>query len=446
MSGGRTILALAATAVLTACASSPAADQPPLHAQQASWPMYQHSPDRNAVFQQYSIPHDWSYDAKANINSGLALVGNTLLFTTFSQQVVALDVRNGRVLWQAPVKNIAMSTPIVAGNTVYVGTGKNGLLNRSLLQRVQFYKKNVWGSPGGDEVAAFDLRTGAPRWRYNTVGEDMPSAVYDRGRLIFANGDWHAYALNGDTGKVVWSVDDGGASTMANAVMAGDSVIIAVCGGGTNAVALNSSTGKILWRSPYGHCDATPAYADGKVFVNDVVSGDTSLQKKTVVAALDVRTGKPVWVYRGNTQGLWSIVGSDEVAVAGTYAAGTYYQPAPLEDQLIAFDANTGKVRWIFHTSGPAKMSPVVQNGRVYIGDTAGLFYTLDARNGRVLELRGFKKGFTVSPPIIAGNKIIIVNGTSVNAIPVTGRPNLAGERVGWGIASSSKTGDDMGE
>jgi outer membrane protein assembly factor BamB len=426
-------------AFLSGCAASSPPRPQSLHAQRALWPTYQHSSDRNAVFRGYSIPEDWSYETKSEINSGLALVGNTLMFTTFSHKLVALDVRDGRELWQAQVKNIAMSTPIVADNTVYVGTGKSGLLDRNLLQKIRFYKKSVWGVPEGDEVVAFDLRTGARRWTYPTVGEDMPSALYDDGRLIFANGDWHAYALRADTGKPLWSTDVGGISTMANAVKAGRAVVVAVCGRDSNSVALDAATGKIVWRSPYGHCDATPAYADGKVFVSDVLPGDTSLQKKTVVAALDARNGKPLWVYRGQAQGLWSIVASDEVAVAGTYAAGTYYQADPLQDQFIAFNANTGKMRWRFHTSGPAKMSPVVDNGRVYIGDTAGLFYTLDARNGHVLELRGFKKPFSVSPPIIAGNKLIVVNGTSVNAIPVSGRPHLATQRVGWGITAAAQ-------
>ncbi|HLI97235.1 MAG TPA: PQQ-binding-like beta-propeller repeat protein [Candidatus Baltobacteraceae bacterium] len=402
--------------------------------------MYQHSPDRNAVFGQYAIPKDWSYDAKANVNSGMALVGNTLLFTTFSHQLVALDVRSGRELWQAPVTNIAMSTPIVAGNTVFIGTGANGMLHRNLMQKIQFRGKDVWGVPDGDEVAAFDLRTGAPRWTYHTVGEDMPSAVYDGGRIIFANGDWHAYALRADNGAQIWSTDVGGASTMASAVTAGKAVIVATCASvtDTESIALDPSSGKILWRSQFGNCDAAPAYANGKVFVSDVLPGDSSLQKITSVAALNANTGKPVWTYRAAAQGLWSIVGSDEQAIAGTYADGTYYQPAEMDDQLLAFDADTGKVRWRFHTSGPAKMSPVVMNGRLYIGDTAGMFYTLNARNGDLLEIREFKKPFSTSPPVVAGNKILVVNGTTVNAIPLTGRPAIP-ERVGWGITTEGR-------
>jgi outer membrane protein assembly factor BamB len=432
----------AAVVVFSACASAPAPSPsdsgPP--APRLSWTTYQHSSDRNAVFEHYKLSQDWSYNAKTQINSGLALIGNTLLFTTFSHKLVALDVRNGHIRWQAPVSNIAMSTPIVAGNTVYIGTGKSGVLDRSWnpALKIQFAGKDVWGVPGGDEIAAFDLRTGARLWTHRTVGEDMPSAVYHRGRLIFANGDWHAYALRADNGRQLWSTDIGGVSTMASAVMAGNTVIVAICNGGmkdTSSIALDASTGKMLWKSPYGHCDAAPAYADGKVFVSDVDRGDSRLQGKTIVAALDARTGKPIWLYRGKAQGLWSIVGSDEAAVAGTYASGTYYQSAPFDDQVIAFDAETGKVRWRFHTSGPVKMSPVVAKQRLYVGDTVGLLYTLDARSGALLEIRSFKQPFTTSPPIVAGTKLLVVNGTSVHSIPLSGRPNIP-ERVGLGITT----------
>jgi outer membrane protein assembly factor BamB len=435
--------AFAAVSLLPGCAVSHRTENASLPVRHASWATYQHSPDRNAVFERYAIPHDWSYDSAANINGGLALVGDTLLFTSFSQRLVALDVRTGHELWHAQLPNIAMTTPIVAGGMVYVGTGRNGVLKRNLIQRIRFFRKDVWGIPGGDEIAAFDLRTGAPRWTYHTVGEDMPSAVYDAGRLIFANGDWHAYALRADNGKELWSTDVGGAATMANAVMADGAVIFGVCAPHvgqerSDTVAVDPSTGKILWRSSYGHCDATPSYARGKVFVNDVLPGDMALRKKTVVAALNARTGKPVWAYREKSRGLWSIIGSDEVAVAGTYASGTYYQPAPLDDEVLAFDAETGKIRWRFHTSGPTKMSPVVKDGRLYIGDAAGMLYTIDTRNGRLLEIREFKKPFSVSPPIIAGDKLVVVNGTSVDAIPLSGRPDIS-ERVGWGIVSDAQ-------
>lgn len=422
-------IAACAVAILAGCSASDAgASKAPLTTQASSWAMYQRTPDRNAVLPGYAIAKPWSYEAGAKINSGLALSGNTLLFTTFAKQVVALDVRSGKELWHADVSNIAMSTPIVAGNTVYVGTGKNGILNRSgnLKLRFQFAGKDVWGVPAGDDVAAFDVRTGAPRWKFHTVGEDMPSALYDRGRLIFANGDWHAYALRADTGQQLWSTDIGGAATMASAVLAGQNVVVAVCADGinkTSSVALDPVTGRIKWQSPYGHCDGAPAYADGKVYVAAVSPGDKKYVGKTVVAALNATTGKPVWVYRQTAPGLWTILASDESAIAGTYSGGIYYQPAPLDDQILAFDGTTGKVRWRFHTAGPVKMSPIISDGRLYAGDTVGVLYTLDARTGAIVEIRPFKKPFGTSPPVLAGNMLLIANGTSVMALPLSGEP-----------------------
>jgi outer membrane protein assembly factor BamB len=422
---------LAILVALCGCAGGHTEQAMPLKPQPAFWPTYQHSADRNAVFDQYSVRQDWLYDANARINSGLALAGNTLLFTTFSRKLVAVDVRDGHELWHANVPNIAMSTPIVAENTVYIGTGSNANLERGLrthfsarnvLLRLSYGKKEIWGIPNGDEVAAFDLHSGAPHWVYRTLGEDMPSGVYADGRLIFANGDDHAYALRADTGQRLWSTDLGSIATMASAVLANGAAIVGVCGRGDvvdEAIALNVSTGEIIWRAPYGQCDAAPAYAEGKVFVASATHY-ASLLMSTRVAALDPRNGKPEWVYRG-TLGRLTITSSNEQAIAGTYALGMYFQPEPFTDDIVALDAGTGRVRWRFRTSGPVKMSPVIANGRLYVGDTVGLLYTLDARNGRLLEVRAFKKPFTTSPPIVVGNKLIIANDTSVQALPLSG-------------------------
>lgn len=450
MNTARAVVMGIALAIPCGCAASDAEQTVHPTTAHATWAMYQHSPDRNAVFGGYTLPRDWSFQSQGKINSGLALVGGEVLFTTFSHKVIALDVTTGQRLWRSAVPNIAMSTPIVAGNSVFVGTGDNGVLDRTWnpILKIQFAGKDVWGVPAGDEIAAFNLKTGAPLWTHHTVGEDMPSPVYDGGRVIFANGDWHAYALRADTGQELWSTDLGGVATMASAVTAGNAVVVSVCTHGmrqTSTLALDPAGGKILWRAPFGHCDASPAYADGKVFLSSVAPGDTDLQGRTVVAALDARTGKPLWVYRAKQQGLWSIVGSSEAAVAGAYAGGTYYQSAPFDDEMLAFDGSTGKVDWRYRTSGPVKMSPVIAGGRVYFGDTAGLFYTLNARTGALVELREFHAPFSVTPPIIAGNKILIVNGNFVNAMPLTGKPTVP-KGIGWALVPAKSQTQRMAE
>jgi outer membrane protein assembly factor BamB len=396
-----------------------------------AWTTYQHSPDRNAVFNRPGFAPIWAYDTKAKINSGLALAGDNIVLDTFDKEVIALDARSGHPRWRSHVPNIVMSTPVIANGTVYVGTGKNGTLNRDSnpALRVKYAGKDVWGIPAGDDIIAMDLKNGTKRWSYHTDGEDMPTPVYYQGTIIFANGDWHAYALQAETGRQLWSTDIGGASTMASAVIAGTAVIVAACADGfksSSAVALDPSNGKILWKSPYGHCDGSPAYGEGKVFVASVAPGSKKYVGSTVVAALDAQTGKPAWVYRNPSPGVWSILSSDESAIAGTYYDGIYYQPAPLNDELVAFDASSGKIRWRFHTTGPVKMSPVIKDHRLYVGDTVGVLYTLDSRTGGLIEARPFKKPFTTSPPLIVGDTMFIVNGTTVYAMPLSGEIRAA--------------------
>ncbi len=416
---------------LAACggAANTAATQvssPPPAQSAANWPMYQFAPDHNAVFPREGFRRTWVFAAKAKINGGLAVVGNTVLLDTFGKNVIALDAQTGKERWRAGLRNIAMSTPVVANGLVYVGSGGNDMLGggRNPLSRLQYAGKGVWGTRGGDEVVAIRLKDGAPRWRYRTVGEDMPSPVYDDGRLIFANGDWHAYALRADTGEELWKRDTDGVSTMASATIAQGRVIVAACADGirrSSTIALDPRSGDLGWKAPYGHCDAAPTYAQGKVFVPSVEPGTLKYVGRTVVAALNARTGKPIWTYRAPDAGVWSTVASDESAIAGMYDADTYYQPAPLNDELIAFAAGTGKPRWIFHTTGPVKMSPVIKAGRLYVGDTVGLLYEIDAKTGRLLKATPFKKPFTTSPPVIVGDTMFLADNDTLYAMDLSG-------------------------
>jgi outer membrane protein assembly factor BamB len=395
---------------------------PQSRATAGNWTMYQFAPHHNAVFNRPGFRAHWSFSANAKINGGLAVVGNTLLLDTFGKEVIALDARTGVPLWRARMRNIVMSTPVVANGLVYVGTGANDLLDKNgdLMLRMQYAHKDVWGVPGGDEIVALNVRDGSTRWRYHTVGEDMPSPVYDRGRIIFANGDWHAYALHAVSGKEIWRRNIGGVSTMASATVAAGHIIVAACADGirrSSTLALDPNSGEIVWESPYGHCDASPTYANDKIFVASVAPGAMKYVGRTVVAALDAQTGKPLWTYRAPVPGVWTMLASDESAIAGTYYAGTYYQPAPLTGQLLAFDAQLGKLRWSFDTAGPIKMSPVIKAGRLYVGDTTGVLYELDSTTGALLKATPYKKPFTTSPPVIVGETMFIVNGESVYAM-----------------------------
>jgi outer membrane protein assembly factor BamB len=390
--------------------------------------MYQGSPDHNAIVNRVGFAASWTYEASGRINGGLAVVGDRVIVNTFSGKVVSLDINTGRTTWEATFDNIVMSTPIVIGKAVYVGTGHNGAMSSHRSSFVYTAppgrsQPDMWGRPEGDHIVALDLATGHVLWRYRTAGENMPSPTVVDGVLVFANGDFHAYGLRPSDGTALWQREVGGLSTMASAMPSNGSVLLGVCSGPQyrgSTVSLQPRTGRILWRSSYGDCDSSPTVAGGRIFTSGVDGNDTTFGHgaRAVIAAVDPRNGKLLWSYKARDSGPYTKIGSNERAIAGAYSNGVYYQAIPTADEIVAFNASNGQVKWRCKTMAPVKMSAVIDHGRLYIGDTVGLFYTLDARTGNVLKVKMFEEPFSTSPPVVVGRTILVASNTKVFAFP----------------------------
>ena len=426
----KTILLGIVSLALVSCGQHPSSPSRMAAATTESWIMYQHSPDHNAVLTKPTNVDTWQFDAGARINGGFAVVGNTLLLDTFNNELVALDVRSGKVLWRSKSDNVLMSTPVVANGLIYVGSGDNGRLAggsgpstyASTYSSAHAAQVNpTWGRPEGDAMLAYDLTTGKQRWIYRTVGEDMPSPAIVGDTLIFANGDLHMYGLNTQTGEQRWMREVDGLATMASATVASGLTYLSICNDAPyrcQTLAVDAPTGRVAWHAPFGNSDSSPAFGDGRIYVSGIVN-EADQARHTgygVVAALDAKTGQTRWTYRTPHAGPYTEVGSSERAIAGTFADGIYYQPIPTHDQLLAFDASTGAIRWRFASAAPIKMSPIVKGGKLYVGDTAGILYTLNARTGALQTSRLFKKPFTTSPPVMIGKTMLVANDSIVYA------------------------------
>ena len=378
----------------------------------AGWPMYQMTPAHNPVLRHGPSVH-WIVDIEKKNNGGLALADGNVYYGDFSGKVTAVNATTGNRLWSTSVGYIVMSTPVVAENLVFVGTGKNGRLHPS-------GSDYTWGQPNGDAIVALNKRNGRIVWKYHTIGEDMPSPAYVDGRLVFANGDQHAYALDARTGRLLWKIPIKGISTMASATAVGRNVLLASCTVQPYAcetILVDSRNGHTIWRAPYGGSDCSPTAGGGMVFVSETsdAPGLYNFGGIAIISALDLSTGKLVWQYQSE-QGPYTALASSERTITGTYVDGIYYQALPLTSEMIAFDAATGKIRWRFDSVGPIKQSPVVRNHRLYVGDTSGLFYTLDAVDGHLIHGAAFDQAFSTAPPLLYGGTILVTAGHDLYA------------------------------
>lgn len=403
--------------LLSACAPQPLPSSAPM-----TWTMYQNSLTHNAIVRSDFPAVSFDRNMRSKINGGLAYDGTSLFAVNFNSDVIAIDPRTGHARWIAKGDDVLMSTPIVADGLVFVGSGTN---------RILWEKPGsaAWGRPAGNHWYAFNADDGRLVWSHHEVGEAMPTAAYADGRLLYATGDNVATELDARTGATIWQAPLPGVVTMA-AGMVHDGRFYVVTTQGkpeyqsphrNHTIALDVKTGKVVWSAPYGNADCTPTIAQGMVFVEGVNDGPVGAREAmgtNEVVALDERTGTLRWRYVGPS-GFFTAVGSNERGITGTYDGGVLYQSLPTVSVMAAFRASDGRVLWTAHTSAPVKMSPIVYDGSVYAGDTAGMFYRWDARTGTVQSAIPFDRPYTTSPPIVVGKTLFVANTEYLRAIPL---------------------------
>jgi outer membrane protein assembly factor BamB len=132
-----------------------------------------------------------------------------------------------------------------------------------------------------------------------------------------------------------------------------------------------------------------PAVAYGRLYFTN---------NSGVMFAVNAKTGKRAWKKAIGR----CVAASPAVADHTVYQAfmnrppcNSKRKPGRLEGEVIAFAAGFGKIRWRTKL-GPTESSPLVADGRVYVGDWRGRVYALDQKTGRVrwtFQAKGRIKG-----------------------------------------------------
>lgn len=379
--------------------------------------MYQGSASHNAVFSRSSLRVSWARKLGDRINGGFAVLGDTLYVASFDRHLYALDIDTGEVRWRSSARNVLMSTPVIDSGVVVVGSGHNGFLYPD------DWRSQIWGDPHGDDVLAFDTRSGQKVWSYHTVGQDMPSGAIANGRVIIANGDLHLYAIRLTDGKLVWRSSLPGVDAMASVSVDNNIAIVGTCRINPHAcatLAFDVRNGRELWRNEHGGSDASAEIADGMVFVDGFRAGSMRFRPggRDVVAAIDEDSGRTIWEYDAG-EGPFTLVASGEHHISGTYVDGVLYQSISNHDEIVAFDGRSGKILWRLRTYAPVKMSPIITSNRIYFGDTSGLLYSADRQTGEIIHTSALERPFSPAPLIIVGETLFLANASTVVAIPI---------------------------
>ncbi len=137
------------------------------------------------------------------------------------------------------------------------------------------------------------------------------------------------------------------------------------------AFALDADTGKVLWERRIGRLNASsPAYSRHRLYIVNLEPGH--------IVKLDAKTGRTIW-----KRSLPGRAESSPLVIGRTVYFGCE------NGELFALSTVNGNVRWSTSLGGPIKAAPAYYGGKLFVGDYGGHMNAVDASNGRLVWQSG---------------------------------------------------------
>jgi outer membrane protein assembly factor BamB len=165
---------------------------------------------------------------------------------------------------------------------------------------------------------------------------------------------------------------------------------------------------KVLWRQPVGEGNSSPVVANGKVFAHQKVAR----MDEEEVTAFDAQTGKILWNHRYSRAAFKSLYGNGPRATPTV--SGNHLYSFGITGVLSCFDVTNGKQIWqveaikVFHAPHlvfGASCSPLVDEDKVIVnvGAKGASVVAFDKNNGQVIW-KSQDDGASYASPIVFGS------------------------------------------
>ena len=434
------------------------------------WPMWGGTPDRNMVSDSTArLPAEWDVDSGHNVRWVAALgsqtYGNPVVAggrvfvgtnneALYDKEIVgdkgiliAFDAATGEFLWQMvsdkllsgrvndwPYQGVC-SSPLVEGDRVYYVTNRGELL-----------ALDVRGLANGNDGPVTDEALQSPTdgdiiWRFDMM-EELGSFPHNMsnaspvayGDLLFVNtsngqDETHAnipspltpaiIAVNKVTGELVWEQNHVGENILhgqwsAAGVAEVGGVTQVIMGEGDGWVrGYVAETGETLWWFDTNPKDSVWPRTRNNVISTPVILGD----RLFIANGQDPEHGEGVGhlyaidaTQRGDiteTGRLWHYDTIRRSISTGALKDGIFYLP-DFSGFLHALDIETGEPLWVHDTFAAVWASPVIADGKLYLGDEDGDVVVL--RPGRTEEvISEMNMGSSVYSSAVPANGVLYI-------------------------------------
>lgn len=405
------------------------------------WPEWR-GPARDGISAEKNLPAKWSpagenllWKAPYGSRSAPIVLGDHVYLQnwagkgeTLQERVMCFHADTGKVLWEhkfnvylsdVPAHRVGWASPVgdpATGNVYAYGVGGN-------LLGLSKDGKLLWERSLGED---FGLVT--------THGGRTVSPIID-GDLVIVSGvtsGWGAnarashrfLAFDKRTGETIWFSNPGGRpydTTYSPPVIADvNGTRLLIAGGGDGAVhAIKAQTGEPVWRFEMAKRGVnTGVVMNGTTAIVSHSEENLDTSEMGLLAAIDATAKGPVtkdkvkWAVSGFQGGFSSpILDGDRILQVDNGA------------NLYAFDAIKGTRLWQFNLGTIQKASPILADGKIYVGSENGRFFILKPYNDRCEVLDQDWLGSETAPeaiiasPAIAHGRIYLASMDNFYAI-----------------------------
>lgn len=289
-------------------------------------------------------------------------------------------------------------------------------------------------------VAAFDARSGAPRWQTRLpVPAGAPSSGMPFLVNVVAYQDvivvpaWDLVGLDRATGAVRWTLHETDDLPGYGALAVAGGQVYAV---GKYLYSVNATTGALNWRKDLGEQPFHPVVADTVIYVATRADVMPGILGNGHAVAVNVMTDSVLWSYA--------------IQDSATPVNGGSIGPAVVTDSLVLFagvngtvyalDRTTGQPHWADSASDSYEAGLTVIGSTVIVAGDRGIVRGLDVATGQVLWQSNVIS--SVFQPITPGNGFALVSNGILFAFDPTGviRWQDGGAAFGGPAYSSSGT------
>ena len=319
-------------------------------------------------------------------------------------------------------------------------------------------------------------QTGQLAWRFPIGHSWYATPTISDGRVYVASPGMTtlAYALDENTGSVLWKARQNGIKIYSSprvssgVVVLKDRLVIRASSGGAEEsrapkylFVLDKKTGKVVQQLDAGNVDYRRGYASVEGNDDYIVYPRSRMELRTMPSTtsmfntVEVRkasTGEVWWTFRvGNMFGEPTIasnavfVGTDEGWVyalnlpgpqrerwavhldapvrTGITVVGDTAYAAANNGKLYAMDSATGKIRWTYSTETTEPRAfqffsrLTVVSGRVYVGAADKVLYCIDAHSGHLVWKQAVKDWIRSRPVVIGKTAYVGTLDGSVSAV-----------------------------